>query len=124
MANIPASPGEQNLGEVLPQHPHEERRSARAAHEQVEVARLLRHRQVGVELLGASAPQQRNRIQAAAREVDRWEEEQLCSEDFIRRWRAWLALPVPLLAEVMCGDADGWGRSMRQNSPFSAGDAE
>ncbi|MEO5672047.1 MAG: hypothetical protein ABIR26_15255 [Ramlibacter sp.] len=150
MDNIPASRVKQNFGEVLAlaqrqpvgverhrklvaaivspewlarQQPHDERRSARAAQEQVELARLMRHQQAGIELLCASPARQRSRIQAASKEVDRWEARQLCSDDYIRRWRAWLALPVARLVQSMCGDAEGWGRAMRQNSPFSGGAA-
>jgi len=150
MDNIPASRVKQNFGEVLAlaqqrpvgverhrklvaaivspqwlaQHePHDERRRARAAQEQIELLRLMRHQQAGIQLLCASPAQQRSRIQAASREVDRWEAQQLCSQDYVRRWRAWLALPVPKLVQCMCSDAEGWGRAMRQNSPFAVGAA-
>jgi hypothetical protein len=54
-------------------------------------------------------------------EVQRWEDGALCSADYIERWRQWLALPVASLVQVMCSDAEGWGRAMRQNSPFAVG---
>lgn len=96
----------------------DERRLARQAQQQVELARLMRHQQIGIELLCGSAVQVRKRIEAARREVDRWEAAQLCSTDYIQRWRAWLALPLPRLVKTMCSEAGGWGAAMRQNSPF------
>jgi hypothetical protein len=97
----------------------DERRAARAAQRQVEVARLMAHQQVGIELLCATRTQQRARIAAAKREVDRWEAGKLCSADYIAGWRGWLDLPVPDLVRRMCSDAQGWGPAMRQNSPFT-----
>jgi antitoxin (DNA-binding transcriptional repressor) of toxin-antitoxin stability system len=96
----------------------DERRAARSAQQQVEIQRLLSHQGLGIALLCATAAQQRSRIEAAEREVDRWETGQLCSADYIKRWRGWLALPLKQLVPRMCSDADGWGRAMRQNSPF------
>jgi len=101
---------------------HAERRVARAAQKQVELRRLAAHQQQGVELLRAPPLRQRKLIEAALREVDRWEYLQLCSADYIQRWRAWLALPVNQLVPRMCSDAE-WGCAMRQNSPFTAADA-
>jgi hypothetical protein len=98
----------------------DERRAARAAQQQVELLRLMAHQQLGIELLCANAAGQRKRIDAARREVDRWQARQLCSADYIERWRAWLALPVREMVQRMCSDAQGWGRAMRQNSPFAA----
>ena len=108
MDTVAASHVKQNFGEVL----------ARAANGPVGVER---HRK----LVAAIVPpqwlqQQRKRVDAALREVDRWEERALCSADYIQRWRAWLALPVKQLVQRMCSDAQGWGRAMRQNSPFTA----
>lgn len=97
----------------------DERRAARSAQQQVESARLISHQRIGIELLCADAPQQRRRIAAARREVDRWDKDGLCSSDYIERWRQWLALPVRELVPIMCSDANGWGPAMRQNSPFS-----
>jgi antitoxin (DNA-binding transcriptional repressor) of toxin-antitoxin stability system len=93
---------------------------AREAQQQVEQQRLMRHQRIAIDLLCAAPARQRASVAAARREVDRWEEGQLCSEDYIRRWREWLSLPVRELALCMCSDAQGWGRAMRQNSPFTA----
>jgi hypothetical protein len=98
---------------------HDARRAARAAQHQVEVRRLMAHQQVGIELLCASSAERRNRIARARSEVDRWEAGQLCSPDYIARWRAWLELPVAQLVQRMCSDVQGWGNAMRQNSPFA-----
>ena len=100
---------------------HVERRAARSAQRQVELQRLAAHQQWGVELLRAPPLRQRKLIEAALREVDRWEDQQLCSADYIQRWRAWLALPVKQLVSRMCSDAE-WGCATRQNSPFTAAD--
>jgi hypothetical protein len=96
-----------------------ERRAARLAQQQVELRRLAGHRQLGTELLAASPAEQRKLIDAALREVDRWESQQLCSVDYIESWRTWLALPVELLVPRMCSDLK-WAYAMRQNSPFTA----
>ena len=101
---------------------HVERRAARLAHQLVELQRLAAHQQLGVALLCAPPLQQRKQIDAALREVDRWEERALCSADYIRRWRAWLALPVRQLVPRMCSDGE-WGCAMRQNSPFTTVEA-
>jgi antitoxin (DNA-binding transcriptional repressor) of toxin-antitoxin stability system len=98
----------------------DERGAARAAQQQAELRRLAAHQQLALELLCAPLPAQRRRIAAALREVDRWEAAQLCSSDYIERWRLWLGLPVKQLVQRMCSDAGGWGQAMRQNSPFTA----
>lgn len=97
----------------------DDRRLARAAQQQLEQQRLTNHLRLGVELLSATAREQKARISAALAEVRRWEEGGLCSADYVERWRQWLALPVAALVQVMCSDAEGWGRAMRQNSPFA-----
>ncbi|MBC5766806.1 type II toxin-antitoxin system Phd/YefM family antitoxin [Ramlibacter albus] len=97
----------------------DERRAARLAQKQVEQERLVRHYQVSVTLLSASAAAQSKMLRDARAEVDRWEALALCSTDYIERWREWLALPVKALVQQMCSDADGWGTAMRQNSPFT-----
>lgn len=151
MNTVAASHVKQNFGEVLARAAHgpvgierhrklvaaivpphwlarqddmDERRAARAAQRQVELGRLMAHQQVGIELLCASAAQQRKRIARARAEVDRWESARLCSADYIARWRAWLDLPVQELVRRMCSDAQGWGAAMRQNSPFAVSTPE
>jgi hypothetical protein len=104
---------EQNFEEVL------SRRAARAAQREVELQRLMDHLQVARELSRAAPSERRERIDAAKREVERWETDGLCSADYIARWREWLELPVPHLVLRMCSDAQGWGPAMRQNSPLT-----
>src|SRR3954462_4060683 len=97
----------------------DDRRQARAAQQQLEQQRLVNHLRLGIELLCAPAKEQRARVLAALAQVQRWDDGGLCSADYIERWRQWLALPVASLVQVMCSDAQGWGRAMRQNSPFA-----
>jgi len=98
----------------------EPRRQARQAQQQRELQRLMQHQQLAIDLLCAPRSGQKERIQAALKQVKRWEAEHLCSADYIARWQQWLALPVTELAPLMCGPAQGWGPAMRQNSPFTA----
>ena len=97
---------------------HDERRAARLAQQQAELHRLMWHQRLAIELLCADAPRILEMLARARGEVKRWQDQALCSADYIDRWRQWLALDVPRLAQTMCGDADGWGNAMRQNSPF------
>jgi hypothetical protein len=101
-------------GEPLP----DARQLARQAQQQRELQRLVRHQQLAIELLCAPARTRRAVLQAARKVVARWHSEQLCSADYIERWSQWLNLPLPELAQQMCGAAAGWGPAMRQNSPF------
>jgi len=96
----------------------DERRAARAAQRQVELARLAAHQRLGIDLLCAPVQQQRRMIDEARQEVARWKDKRLCSPDYIERWIAWLALPPRDLVQRMCSAAEGWGNAMRQNSPF------
>lgn len=147
MNTVPASRVKQNFGEILAlaaftpqgierhgklvaalvppdwlarQVNFDERRAARVAQQQVEKQRLMAHQALGIELFCSAAADQRSLLAAASREVDRWQAGQLCSADYIARWREWLALPLKQLVQRMCSDAAGWGNAMRQNSPFSA----
>jgi PHD/YefM family antitoxin component YafN of YafNO toxin-antitoxin module len=96
------------------------RQQARAEQQQREQQRLMRHQQLAIGLLCATPAQQARQLKAAHAVVARWVKDGLCSADYIARWQAWLALPLQKLAPLMCGDADGWGPAMRQNSPFTA----
>ncbi|PIY27634.1 MAG: prevent-host-death protein [Comamonadaceae bacterium CG_4_10_14_3_um_filter_60_42] len=96
------------------------RQAARAAQQQRELQRLMHHQQCALSLLCATPITRQKRLKAAGQVVKRWQDEQLCSTDYIERWQQWLALPVPELSKLMCSDADGWGPAMRQNSPFTA----
>lgn len=96
------------------------RQVARLGQQQRELQRLMRHQQLAIDLLCAPIEGQQQVLQAARKEIERWQDEQLCSADYIQRWRHWLALPLAELAPLMCSDAGGWGSAMRQNSPFTA----
>jgi len=98
-----------------------ERRLARAQQEKIELDRLIRHQQIAIRLLTEKPERARKRVRDAIGVVDRWERESLCSQHFIGRWRELLSLPLASLAEQMCGDSDGWGKALRQNSPWAAG---
>lgn len=91
---------------------------ARAAQAQRDRAREEKHQRIALALLTA-APGERNKMLDEAREmVERWQEERLCSDDYIFRWRMWLDLPVAELAKAMTSTDDVWAKPMRQNSPF------
>ena len=100
-----------------PDPQHLERRLARRQQELVEASRLIRHQRIAVQLL-AEPQEAPSRIAEAQAVVQHWEREHTCSPDFIERWRALLALPLPALATALCGDAEGWGAALRQNSPW------
>lgn len=95
----------------------DERRRAREQQQQVEQNRLMAHQRIGIELLGRK-DRKKQLLEAARQEVRRWAEQGLCSQDYIDRWSEWLSLPEVDLVERMCSDAGGWGKAMRQNSPF------
>jgi hypothetical protein len=97
----------------------DERTHARREQKAVEQGRLMAHQRVAIALLSLPEPGRRRLLQAARREVRRWQDGQLCSRDYIDRWNEWLALPKAQLVERMCSDAGGWGQAMRQNSPFA-----
>src|SRR5665647_130031 len=96
------------------------RQIARLAQQQCELHRPMRHQQLATDLLRAPIEIQQQNLQAAQKVIERWQAEQLCSADYIQRWRQSLALPLPELARLMCSEAEGWGPAMRQNSPFTA----
>jgi len=77
----------------------------------------MAHQRIGIELL-SRRERKKQLLEAARREVRRWSQRNLCSQDYIDRWTVWLCLPDVELVERMCSDANGWGKAMRQNSPF------
>lgn len=99
--------------------PVEMRRLALDQQRLVELQRLSRHQGHAIRLLTASPAQFKGWLKQARATVDRWEKQGSCSQDFIEGWRALLRLPVARMASRMCGDLDGWGPAMRQNSPWS-----
>lgn len=96
-----------------------ERRRAREIQAAVEMRRLIKHQAIALQIL--SQPGKAADLVLRARAVvDQWERLQSCSSDYIAAWRRLLALPTNELAVRMCGDLNGWGPALRQNSPFQA----
>jgi len=94
-----------------------EKQLARAEQRTIESNRLIKHQKIALQLVvnpDTAAPL----IQQATEAVARWEREKLCSHHYIDRWRSLLALPILELAQEMCGDVNGWGKALRQNSPW------
>ncbi|HSV35773.1 MAG TPA: type II toxin-antitoxin system Phd/YefM family antitoxin [Ramlibacter sp.] len=96
----------------------DDRRIARDQQQQVEQRRLMAHQRIAIDLLSHEETK-KQLLEAARGQVRRWAEQGLCSQDYIDRWTEWLSLPDVELVDRMCSDAGGWGRAMRQNSPFA-----
>lgn len=95
-----------------------ERREARMKQAEIEQKRLIKHLRIGNRLLASAPHDAQSMVNEAMNRVARWEQEGLCSRDYIERWRAMLSGPRAELVEAMCGEADGWGPALRQNSPW------
>lgn len=95
-----------------------ERREARLKQAGIENQRLIKHLRIATRLLAATPQDAQAMVNQATARVAQWEHEGLCSRDYIDRWRAMLAQPRTQLVEAMCGEADGWGPALRQNSPW------
>lgn len=101
-----------------------DRVQARVDQERVEFERLQRHALLSIDLI-SSSPERRDELLTAARaRVLRWRAKNLCSNDIIELWEGLLSLPIQDLAREMVGDMGGWGRVLRQNTPFSLGPFE
>ena len=94
------------------------RRAARLAQRARERDRETKHLRLAVMLLTLPKAERNELIAQARAMVARWQAEQLCSNDYIVRWKAWLSLPPAELAKAMTNTEDAWGAPMRQNSPF------
>lgn len=92
---------------------------ARAAQQLVKVARLNRHGEAASRLLAADEEALRSLLGSARARVRARRETEVCSLDHIERWEAMLELPIERLAAEMVGDCNGWGRALRQCSPFA-----
>lgn len=95
-----------------------ERREARFRQAAIEDQRLIKHLRIGTRLLASPPHEAQMMIDRAVDRVARWEHEGLCSRDYIERWRLMLAKPRAELVDAMCGEAEGWGPALRQNSPW------
>ncbi len=96
----------------------EDRRVARLNQTLVEKDRLIRHQRIALDLVLLPEAESVQMIQQAQAVVGRWQRERLCSRDYIERWTEILSLPPSRMAATMVSDADGWGTSLRQNSPW------
>lgn len=94
------------------------RQLARANQSMIEKDRLNRHHRIAFDLVTMPAAERDQLIKNARATVDRWRNERLCSADYIQKWEQILKLKPVEMAKVMVSDADGWGPSLRQNSPW------
>lgn len=93
------------------------RQVARERHAILENDRLIRHQRIALDLT-TLAPSKRDRLIKDARAVVfRCRAERLCSVDYIQRWEQILEMEPEEMALAIVSDADGWGPSLRQNSP-------
>ena len=92
--------------------------AARVQQAAVEQDRLNRHHRIANALISLPSDKRDALISNALAALDRWETECLCSVDYVDRWRAILVMPHDEIAAAIVSDADGWGASLRQNSPF------
>ncbi len=96
----------------------DERAAARARTAEVEEARLRRHRLIAHDLLMLPADERDALIEHARGWVQRYRADGLCSRAYVVRWSKILELPAPAIAEAIVSDMDGWGRALRQCSPW------
>jgi PHD/YefM family antitoxin component YafN of YafNO toxin-antitoxin module len=94
------------------------RQLARANQAMVEKDRLNRHHRIALDLVTMPLAKRDQLIQNARAVVDRWKNERLCSADYIQKWEQILNLDPVAMASTMVSDVDGWGPSLRQNSPW------
>ena len=91
---------------------------ARLTQASVEKDRLIRHQRIALDLALLPSGETSCLIRNAKCIVNRWRNERLCSKDYIERWEEILSLPPKKIAEAIVSDMDGWGPSLRQNSPW------
>lgn len=97
---------------------HAARNLARMRQSAVEKDRLIRHQRIAFDLVTLPADQLEELIDGAKAIVVRWRAEQLCSSVYIEMWERILSMEPIEMAQAMVSDADGWGASLRQNSPW------
>jgi transcriptional regulator with XRE-family HTH domain len=93
----------------------------RLAREREHVRRLerrLAHARLAARLLGERAAKARQLVRAAQKVVDRWEDDRLCSEHYISRWRAKLSGPIARVAGSLLEHGE-WEDALFQNTPWS-----
>lgn len=94
------------------------RQIARARQALIEKDRLIRHHQIALDLVTLDSKKRDRLIKNARAVVLRWRAERLCSADYIQRWEEILKMPPREMGTTMVSDVDGWGPSLRQNSPW------
>lgn len=94
------------------------RQIARAQQALVEKDRLIRHHKIALDLVTLDEKKRERMIRNAQAVVLRWRAERLCSIDYIRSWEKILKMPPKQMGAAMVSDANGWGSSLRQNSPW------
>jgi len=94
------------------------RQLARAQQALIEKDRLIRHQRIAFDLATLPAAKRDPLIKAARLMVERWRDERLCSSDYINKWEQILSMPPREMAAAMVSDVEGWGASLRQNSPW------
>lgn len=94
------------------------RKLARANQALIEKDRLIRHQRIAFDLATSPPGKRGLLIKNALAVVKRWRLERLCSIDYIQKWEHILKMPPQEMATTMVSDIDGWGPSLRQNSPW------
>ena len=94
------------------------RKLARVNQTVIEKDRLIRHQKIAFDLVTLPAVERDLLIKGAKAMVRRWRAEHLCSSDYIERWDQILNMKPREMAAAMVSDFDGWGPSLRQNSPL------
>jgi transcriptional regulator with XRE-family HTH domain len=80
--------------------------------------RRHRHALLAAWLLAVRSSHARGLLRRARANVDRWEEQRLCSEHYIVRWRRMLA-GAPRHAALALLEPGDWADALFQNSPWS-----
>lgn len=94
------------------------RNLARMRQSVVEKDRLIRHQRIAFDLATLPVDQLEKLIDDAKAIVARWRAEQLCSSVYIEMWDRILSMKPVEMGQAMVSDDDGWGPSLRQNSPW------
>ena len=80
--------------------------------------RLIRHQRIAFDLATLPDEQCNKLVGTAKAVVAKCRAEYLCSLDYIEMWEQILSMEPVAMAESMISYADGWGPSLRQNSPW------
>lgn len=94
------------------------RQLARANQAMIEQNRLIRHHKIAFDLATLDDDQLAQLIGDAQAVVARWRAERICSADYIQKWATILSMQPRQMASAIVSDVDGWGPSLRQNSPW------